>query len=184
MKKVFMLIACLVLVLFSAGAVSAEVVGSGSTHVTYSVQSAYILTVPADFVVGVNESYLTITVSNAVIDSDQTLIVRIFSSQFDNDATDNQGNPGMWALHSDTGNKLHYHIHKVVNSVETPLKNNDIAFQATGTDFAAANQAAQLSAYSITQYLSMHITSEQIYSGTYTDMLQFTASVVDPVPTT
>ncbi len=191
MKKIFVLIACLALVLFTAGAVSAAssatplsvpVSQSLTTNVTYSVTGGYELIVPADFAVTEEARVFSVTISNAVIADTEMITVTVFSTQFEGDVADGNGNYGLWTLKSTTDQKLHYHIHRIDSQGgETPVKNNGVVFSATGGDFAAAN-IGNVQTHSITQMVELHLHSEEVYAGSYSDRLTFTSHVL-PIPT-
>lgn len=178
MKKIFVLIVCLVLVLCTACAVSADQVKH--TQVTYSVNSQYTLIVPDSIAINVTggETHLSIEVTDAIITSSEKIIVRVHSDQFTEDIDDgnnvNDGD-GLWTMRSAGGDPLYYHIHKKQGVSEIPLKNDNIAYEATGVQFAGLNTGG--GEFGITQYLYLHLHHVQQYSGIFTDSLIFTASV-------
>lgn len=186
MKKIFVLIACLSLVLLTVGTVSAAITDSSSTEVTYSVSSSYHLVVPATVAIPEDDEIsLSISVENAVIGDGQEIIVTIHSGQFDDEAPDNNNNFGLWAMKSGD-KKLHYHIHKFVSeggsAVEKSVKNGGIVFNATGTQFANAVDGVGHHTHSVTQYVFLSLHSEEMFSGTYSDRLEFTASLRNVAP--
>ena len=176
MKKIFVLIVCLVLVLCTACAVSADEVKH--TQVTYSVNSQYTLVVPDSIAINVTggETHLSIEVTDAVISSSEKIIVTVDSVQFTEGIDDGNYGLGLWTMLSAGGDPLYYHVHKKdAENNMIPLKKGHVAYEATGDQFASLNTGS--GEFGITQYLYLHLHNVQPYSGIFSDSLIFTASV-------
>ncbi|MBR4285386.1 MAG: hypothetical protein IKT36_04855 [Methanocorpusculum sp.] len=183
MKKIFVLIACLVLTLFTAGVMGADV-QTDSALVKYSVGSGYTLIIQDEVTLydddGDDEdSYLSIEVNGVKIASDEKIVITVSSEQFDStisDGDDENGVDGLWRMYSGIGDALYYHVHRVVDGDQVAIKNGGVAYSATCADFLAAKDTGSPG---IVKYLFLHLhAGSDKHAGEYTDHLTFTSDVV------
>ena len=183
MKKIFVLIACLVLTLFTAGVMGADI-QTDSTLVKYSVGSGYTLIIQDEVTLydgngDDDESYLSIEVNGVKIASDEKIVITVSSDQFNSgitDGDDTNGVDGLWRMYSGIGDELYYHVHKVVDGSQVAIKNGDVAYSATADDFLDAKTAGNPG---IVKYLFLHLhEGSDKHAGEYTDHLVFTSDVV------
>lgn len=202
MKKIFVFIACLALVLFTAGVVSGATTppsaildfnSQKSTDVYLTVDSYYVLHIDAYASVSSvsgEESYMTIGISNVKIPAEKCVNVTVSSEQFDPDARSQKSGatPGLWVLleSSDVRGEhpIYYHIHRInEQNQEVAIKSGDSVYEFTSDEYGEYIAATPTS----------HILSKELFfeldagvtgtiSGTYKDTLVFTASVDEPAP--
>ena len=189
MKKIFVLIACLALVMFTAGAVSAEEetptvnAGSDETLVTYNVASVYTLIIPGTFTFGSTEEYLPIELMtmSSKLGENQRINITVNSSQFSENQPDGNNGHGLWTLISTNSkgaeSKLYYHIHTYEN---VPIKNGSSVFTATGQDVVNKLNTIGTDNLSIKKNIHFKLNDTDPHvSGSFTDRLLFTIKLED-----
>lgn len=199
MKKIFVFIACLALVLFTAGVVSGATTpppiadlehdSQTSTDVYLTVDSYYVLHIDASVSVSSDsgeKSYMLVGISNVKVPVNQCVNVTVSSDQFDPDADPQKSGAttkGLWELWetSDTTgqNPIRYHIHREdEQGDEVPIKSGDSVYQFTSGEYDAylgTNPKSHVLNKELFFELDAGITGT--VSGTYKDTLLFTACV-------
>lgn len=187
MKKIFVFIACLALVLFTAGVVSAAAPHdptTGTTEVIYTVSSTYVLQVPSELFVNEDGRTLEVKIYNGRIAGNQKIVVNVSSTQFERYALDKNGDDvgGLWVLKSEGNDKLYYHIHRITASDTIPVKNGEMVYEVSGNELALAATDANnrgLTEFYCSGNIDIHLDSIETHSGEFTDTLSFTSEVVD-----
>ena len=200
MKKIFVFIACLALVLFTAGVVSGATVPSAnleydsesSTEVYLTVDSYYVLHIDASVSVdAVDGGYMLVGISKVRVPAGHCVNVTVSSEQFDPDAVPQKSGAtahGLWELWetSDTTGQhpIQYHIHRInEQSEEVAIKSGDSVYQFTSgeyNDYLGTNPISHVLNKELFFELDAGVTGN--LSGTFKDTLEFTASVDDYAP--
>lgn len=160
MKKLFSLALVLVMLLsLSVTAFAAEITGdSGSVVVTYGVDDAYIVTIPASIALSADEdSTIGISAADVVIGYGELLTVSVGSSNYDAENS-------KWYL-VDAENPE--------NKLEYSVKNGETA--VAGGDAVLTVAAGNTGGGEVT--LTTRLVDTAAFSGTYKDTITFTVSV-------
>ena len=201
MKKIFVLIACLALILCTAGVVSAEegngeggdttrtnLVQSQETVITYNLGSVYTLVIPDKFTIGSSVGHMTIEVADAVLVPNERINVTVSSDDYDATKDDGNQGHGLWTLTSTVDNDelLYYHIHVKNGNVETPIKKGGSVFLHTADEFSNLNVNIDVNTgvekFSIQELLYLKLHDDVRIAGEFKGTLEFTSKVETYTP--